>query len=126
MRRGPTGERLGFAERLVAARKRRGLRQLDAAREIGVSRETLARIEVDYVASDRTRAKVRAWLQAQEAAAAAEAAALRRRRASERSDGGRPRGPSLRLAARLAVRRRAKRALRAAGKPKTEGRKPRR
>jgi transcriptional regulator with XRE-family HTH domain len=66
-------ERLGLAERLRAARKRRDLRQIDAAREIGLSRVTIARIEIDYIAGDRTRARVRAWVEAEEEEAAAEA-----------------------------------------------------
>ena len=69
------GGRLGLAERLVAARKRRRLRQLDAAREIGVCRQTIALIEVDYIAGEKTRAKVSEWLAAQEAAGGAESAA---------------------------------------------------
>ena len=62
----PGGERLGLAERLVLARQRRRLRQLDAAREIGVCRETINRIEGGYVAAEWTRSRVRAWLEAQE------------------------------------------------------------
>ncbi len=79
-------EKPGLEERLKAARKRRGLRQIDAAREIGISRGTLWRIECGYCASDPVRAKVRAWLEAEEEAAAAEAAAAERvRAAAERS-----------------------------------------
>ena len=117
MRTGPTGERLGLGERLVAARRCRGLRQLDAAREIGVCRATIARIEVDHIARDSTRARVREWLEAQEAAEevrgaedAARLARLRERRAAvKRLGGGR-----LRVLARLAVKRRVEIALRAA------------
>ena len=117
-------ERLGLGDRLRAARKRRGLRQLDAAREIGVCRETIARIEVDHIPSDLTRAKVRAWLAAQEELAAAErpgaarSAAARPARAGrpaggpESGDGRRPAGLPLRLSARLALRRRARRVYR--------------
>ena len=107
MRTGPTGERLGLGERLAAARRRRGLRQLDAAREIGVCRETIARIEVDHIPRDSTRARVRAWLEAQEAARLAR---LRERRAAVKGLGG----GRLRVLARLAVKRRAEGALRAA------------
>lgn len=77
-RTGGTGakEQLGLAERLQAARRWRGLGQWAAAREIGVSRKTLSRIENGYMAHANTRARVRRWLEEQEAArAAAEAAA---------------------------------------------------
>ena len=130
MRTGPSGERLGLGERLLAARKRRGLRQLDVAREIGVCRETIARIEVDHIASEWTRARVRAWLEEQEGSAGAAAAApagpaaaerlarLRERRSAVRGLGGK----RLRLLARLAVQRRAERALRAAAEARSRKR----
>ncbi len=120
MRTGPSGERLGLGERLQAARKRRGLTQLAAAREIGICRETLARIEVDHIPSEETRAKVLRWLAEQEAAAAVEAAAAakaegaegrERRAAAERIGAAR-----WRQLARLARRRRFARLV-AAGKP---------
>ena len=123
MKTGPSGERLGLGERLVKARERRGLRQLDVAREIGVCRETIARIEIDHIASERIRAKVRAWLEEQEAAGGPGAAAaapgpeeierlarLRERRSVVKRLGG----ERLRVLARLAVKRRAERARRAA------------
>ena len=64
-------EKPGIAERSVAVRKRLGLRQCDAAREIGISRKTLGRIEDGYVARECTRAKYRRWLEAREAQIAA-------------------------------------------------------
>ncbi len=78
-RRRQPEEKLGFSERLKAVRQRLGLRQLDVARELGIRRETLALIEVDYFASDRVRTLVREWLAAREAEiAAADAAAADR------------------------------------------------
>ena len=78
-------EKPGFAERLVAVRKRLGLRQCDAAAEIGISRETLIHIEAGYVASPKTWAKVRRWLEAREAeiAAADRAAAAEQAKAAD-------------------------------------------
>ncbi len=117
------GERLGLGDRLLLARKRRGLRQIDAAREIGVCRETIARIELDHIPNARTRAKVLRWLEAQEEwAAAAELVArrgsarlarARERRAAAKRIGGRRR----RQLARLLLRRRTARARRAAALP---------
>ena len=127
MRRKLYEERLGLGDRVRAARKRRGLRQLDAAREIGVSRETVARIEVDHIPSARTRAKVLAWLAKQDAMVAAEKAAARKASAAgEQEEAGRVGGPGrpglragrrlgapgFRARARLALRRRAGRAIR--------------
>ncbi len=84
-RRRQPEEKLGFGERLNAVRQRLGQRQLDVARELGIRRETLALVEVDYVASDKPRALVREWLAAREAeiaAAADRAAGLSRRMAA--------------------------------------------
>ncbi len=127
LRFGPTGERLGLGERLLAARKRRRLTQLEAAREIGVCRETVARIEIEHIPSAATREKVLRWLEAQEAAFAAEGAAAavaaeRRRlerlaRARERRHAIQRLGcERLRGRGRLTLRRRTARVIRAAEK----------
>jgi DNA-binding XRE family transcriptional regulator len=83
---GESEEKRGLSERLLAARKWRGLTQDEAGREIGVSRNTISRIEHGYMAHESTRARVRRWVVEQEAArAAAEAAramAVRRRLAA--------------------------------------------
>ncbi len=135
MSRRPTGERLGLGDRLVAERRRRGLRQIDAAREIGVSRETVALIEVDHIPSAATAAKVRRWLSSsaklpaavgrRAAKAAGRGAELRARARERRAAARRIGGERRRVLARLAVRRKARRALRAAGL-RRQGEKPRR
>ncbi len=94
-----TEERLGLAERLLATRRWRELTQWTAAREIGVSRKTISRIETGYVAHPNTRALVRRWLEEQEAAKAEEEA---RAEAAERAAASRPVG----IAGRPAPRRR--------------------
>ena len=71
MTRTKTTEKPGLAERSVAVRKRLGMRQRDAAREVGISRKTFGRIENGYVARDYTRARFRRWLEAREAQIAA-------------------------------------------------------
>ncbi len=94
-------EKPGFAERLVAVRKRLGLRQRDAARELGISRKTLMHIEDGYVASPKVWARLRKWLEAREAAIAAMDEADAEAAAAERSQ------PPPRIPAqlRLAIRR---------------------
>ena len=64
-------EKPGFAERLVAVRKRLGLRQRDVARELGTSRKTFMHIEDGYVAKPKLWARTRRWLEAREAEIAA-------------------------------------------------------
>ncbi len=113
--RGRYGERLGLAERVVAERKRRGLRQADAAREIGISRGTLALVEVHHIASSATQAKINDWMAAPPAA---EPRARPSTGAGSGGPGGRkttpPGGPGLSVLTDLAVRRQAERAYRRA------------
>ena len=108
MGRGRYRERLGLGDRLRLERKRRGLRQKDAARQIGVSRKTLALVEVDHIPSRATRAKMIAWMAAKPAPARPAGAGSRER--SPGGPGGRRKARRLRVLARLAVRRRAERA----------------
>ncbi len=76
----PGGEKPGIAERLLALRRCRRLRQVDVAGEIGVCRETICRIEVGYVAGEPMRARIREWLEDQERSLSEVAGALADRR----------------------------------------------
>jgi DNA-binding XRE family transcriptional regulator len=103
MSRTKTTEKPGLAERSVAVRKRLGMRQRDAAREVGISRKTFGRIENGYVAGDHTRARFRRWLETREAqiAAAAENAGAEPAAAPEPP----PRPPRMPARLRLAILR---------------------
>ena len=68
-------ERPGFAERVLAVRKRRGLTQEPAAAEIGINVKYLSLIEEDWTPHEGIWGKVRAWLKREEEAAAAAAEA---------------------------------------------------
>ncbi len=107
--RGRYRERLGLAERLKAERKRRGLRQVDAAREIGICRETLALIEVHHIPSQATLDKIDHWM-------ATTPPRPERPRASATGErpAGRRAAAGLGVFASLAVRRQAERAYRLA------------
>ncbi len=117
-RRKAEKEDLGLGERLVIARKWRGLTQAGAAAEIGVSRKTISRIETGYyMAHANTRARVLAWIETQEAAAAQPSAA--EAAPAERPGGAGTRAPTaaarvarngLPVAVQMAVRRKLEKA----------------
>ena len=109
-------EKPGIAERVVAMRKRFGLRQRDAAAEIGICRKYLGWIENGWVPHEGIWAKVREWLEAKEAAAAALDEAAREETAGGEETAGeedrpaQPPGdpdlpPRVQVQVRLAIRR---------------------